>query len=464
MKKKPDGDELRPEYDFSGGVRGKYARRYAEIDGIANSIPADWVAKSTRLSLTTRDLCVDALTISSHIGGLLSSQLRDISTTEISSVSSHLEGVFSRISEGALGINRLVESAGMLGRYDTVATSLIGQQSLLNPYVQIPSAIAATGAYLDTANALTSAIQVSTNQLANLDLVAYEAAMVRGMQVPNLPTAIISDSVLFGSLGRIADHMEINLSSASELLSTTLATSRITSEVISIGTAATLADYLNTTTTELSRLSSLGASVYSDLLSTQTIEPPSFLFAAPAIEPYAQIQATSVLVGVRDVDREAHSVASADARLDALGDDLEERLAEVSLDLVEAYQEGIAAIRSGNKGWIRHAGVSFRTMFEHLLLALAPNAALDEFFEDAEAQKQNGEYLRAARLAYVFRDVAVGSYARMAEHDIKLAEATFFPMNQVVHELDTPLTERQMKVLSRRIQGSVSVVLAAAGY
>jgi hypothetical protein len=34
MKKKPDKvsepDEIRPEYDFRGGVRGKYARRYAE--------------------------------------------------------------------------------------------------------------------------------------------------------------------------------------------------------------------------------------------------------------------------------------------------------------------------------------------------------------------------------------------------------------------------------------------------
>lgn len=30
MKKKSDGaDEMRAEYDFSGGVRGKYAERYA---------------------------------------------------------------------------------------------------------------------------------------------------------------------------------------------------------------------------------------------------------------------------------------------------------------------------------------------------------------------------------------------------------------------------------------------------
>jgi hypothetical protein len=28
--KKPDFDDLRPEYDFSAGVRGKYAKQYSE--------------------------------------------------------------------------------------------------------------------------------------------------------------------------------------------------------------------------------------------------------------------------------------------------------------------------------------------------------------------------------------------------------------------------------------------------
>ena len=30
MKQKPDKDEMRPEYDFSGGVRGKHHRAYRE--------------------------------------------------------------------------------------------------------------------------------------------------------------------------------------------------------------------------------------------------------------------------------------------------------------------------------------------------------------------------------------------------------------------------------------------------
>ena len=37
MKSKSDKDELRPEYDFArlpGGVRGKYARRYASASNV----------------------------------------------------------------------------------------------------------------------------------------------------------------------------------------------------------------------------------------------------------------------------------------------------------------------------------------------------------------------------------------------------------------------------------------------
>ncbi|MGB5809887.1 MAG: hypothetical protein WBG86_05105 [Polyangiales bacterium] len=30
MSKKPENDEMRAEYDFSEGIRGKYAKRFAE--------------------------------------------------------------------------------------------------------------------------------------------------------------------------------------------------------------------------------------------------------------------------------------------------------------------------------------------------------------------------------------------------------------------------------------------------
>jgi hypothetical protein len=35
-----DTDEMRPEYDFSGGVRGKYAERYADTQATLREIRA----------------------------------------------------------------------------------------------------------------------------------------------------------------------------------------------------------------------------------------------------------------------------------------------------------------------------------------------------------------------------------------------------------------------------------------
>ena len=103
-------------------------------------------------------------------------------------------------------------------------------------------------------------------------------------------------------------------------------------------------------------------------------------------------------------------------------------------------------------------------MFDHLLRQLAPDTSLHSFFDDPSKEMADGEFRRNARLRYIFRDVGTGSYAKMAEQDIKIAEATFFPSNAVVHELGSALSEHQMRVLWRRIQGCVSVVLEAAGH
>ena len=47
-KQKRDGDEMRPEYDFSGGVRGKYAADFAH--GTNDVVLAPDVAKAFKTS------------------------------------------------------------------------------------------------------------------------------------------------------------------------------------------------------------------------------------------------------------------------------------------------------------------------------------------------------------------------------------------------------------------------------
>lgn len=454
-KRADDSDYLHPEYDFSGGVRGKYAHHFTEMGTSAYTIPSQWIAKSTEISGIAKNLCADAFAFSSNVTHLLSAHVPTIPAHQFSALT-------SKISAASLGLDRLITSAETLSRYDTIASSLLVQEVSVASYLQVPSAIAATTAYLDTASALSSAIRMETRQLALLDLSSSYVSKAPDVQWPALaPTTSV---INVNALRDLADRVKLNVSLFSNLMDTTLATSRATSEVFSLATSGVIKDYVSTAVTQLSELSNIGASVYTELASNWAIKPTSFLLSAPTIEPYAQIQATSVLVGIDDERRELQSVTSADAILDELGDELEERLSRVNPALAEAYGEGVEAIHSGRRGWIRHAGVSFRTMFDHLLNELGPSDALDDYLTDPESHKKDGEYPRSARLAYIFREVAVGSYTVMAEHDIKLAQATFFPANEIVHRLASPLTERQMKVLFRRIQGSVSVVLAAAGY
>ncbi len=260
----------------------------------------------------------------------------------------------------------------------------------------------------------------------------------------------------------LGDTLQTNVATFGHLADTSLASSRLSAEIFYQPLNA-LPSYLVDMGQEITSLYSQSAAVYDDLASSRVLDPHSLLFQAPTIEPYAAMQVAGVLAGIDEEKLDQCRLESTDTFLDELGDELVSRLRSVNPELAEVYSEGIAAIESGHKGWIRHAGVSFRTMFKHLLRELAPNSVLDSFFEDPEKEKLDGEYSRNAQLRYIFRDVATGSYEKMAEQDIKIAEATFFPSNEVVHKLKSPLSEKQMRVLWRRIQGTVSVVLEASG-
>ena len=53
----PHDDDMRPEYDFSGGVRGKYAERYAA--GVRLPEHASTTAGTTRVTITLDDDVLD---------------------------------------------------------------------------------------------------------------------------------------------------------------------------------------------------------------------------------------------------------------------------------------------------------------------------------------------------------------------------------------------------------------------
>ncbi len=67
VKRKRD-DELRPEYDFSKGVRGKYVARYSEGTNVVFLAPD--VAKVFRTSESVNQALRGLIEIAGSVGGL----------------------------------------------------------------------------------------------------------------------------------------------------------------------------------------------------------------------------------------------------------------------------------------------------------------------------------------------------------------------------------------------------------
>jgi Predicted pPIWI-associating nuclease len=183
-----------------------------------------------------------------------------------------------------------------------------------------------------------------------------------------------------------------------------------------------------------------------------------WIAAAPAVEPYSSARALAITSG-RDITVAIDT--DAESALTVATTDLELRLASIHRSLATAYRGAIGVLRDQKDDWQRQTAVSFRELVKHLVRLLAPNDALEGYFENSAEKKENGQFTRRSQLQYIFRNVAYGAYGLMAEKDIDIALATFFPINEAVHTLEAPLDDLQMEVLARRIEGCISVILAA---
>jgi hypothetical protein len=361
------------------------------------------------------------------------------------------------------------DASSILPRLDRFAAIVDTPSSLLLDNQK--SAFLSSDLVVDSVRSILSstAYMAATIRSANEHLCITNQGQIEGLRTDSLLTSLMKEaSISVHPLSKdnilmLGDRLKTDISTFNNLIDSSLSMSRLCAEVYAQPIKITT-DYLTDLNQSLTTLNSLSGRVYNDFIGLQSIDTSCFLFQAPIVEPYAAMRATAILAGVDDGTLDQLAVVGTDGLLDKLGDELVSRLETVNPELAQVYQEGITVIESGQHGWIRHAGVSFRTMFDHLLRHLGPDSDLRSFFKAPESEMVNGEFKRNARLRYIFREVATGSYAQMAEQDIKLAEATFFPSNDIVHRLSSPLSEKQMRVFFRRIQGSVSVVLEAAGY
>jgi len=397
---------------------------------------------------------------SKHITDITTMVNHNLEIGQINAISNTMPDLNKLYSESVNISSIMTRVENLTAIVDTPSSLLLNNQK--SAFLSSDLVIGSTGSILASAASMAATICSATGDLYT----TYKDKM-NILGEDTLSHLAISDQSLTYSLQNnlyaLGDKLQSNVSTFNSLIDTSLITSHLNAEIFTRPIeAANL--YMANVSQSFKTLNLLSAKVYDDLITSQSICADSFLFKAPTVEPYAAMRATSVLAGFNDETLDKLCIESTDTLLDELGDELELRLQNVSPELAGVYIESIEALKSGHRGWIRHAGVSLRTLFDHLLRRLAPDSDLSSFFEDTESNKIDGEFSRNARLRYIFREVATGSYSKMVEQDIKLAEATFFPSNDIVHKLSSPLSEKQMRVFFRRIQGSVSVVLEAAGY
>ena len=291
--------------------------------------------------------------------------------------------------------------------------------------------------------------------------------------LPSAVSAVQLNSALVASFQTAADAhrsnfaglqaaIEVQERAFRQLVGPSLATARL---------AAALESFLTPPFASL-RTATLGLSLAANNVHEQFARVPAvtdllppWLLQAPTLEPYLATRALAITehAGWEVLDRERDVEAESVIRI--MGDELEARLVAVGQEFLEPYQGAFSALQAQNPDWCRHASASVRELMDKLLARLAPDKDLRAHFPNPTSQQMKaGAFTRRAQLQLIFRGVAVEAYAKMAEKDIDLVLATFYPANDGVHTLIPALTEKQMWVFWRRIQGCLSTVLQAADY
>ena len=211
---------------------------------------------------------------------------------------------------------------------------------------------------------------------------------------------------------------------------------------------------------DLHQLSGLGYAVIDELARSPGAfnQPSSWILRAPVVLPYV---ASASVVALGDQHEASNwEFPQLDSELDGLADSIEQRLADVSRDLVAPYRGAVQALRAGGPDWQRHVGASVRMLIDALLDCLAPAHELELFFAGRADVKSKGVYTRRAQLLYIFREVDAPGYDQMVAKDVDMTLATFYPANQAVHSLVPNLSGKQGRVFLRRVEGCLLTLLA----
>lgn len=179
---------------------------------------------------------------------------------------------------------------------------------------------------------------------------------------------------------------------------------------------------------------------------------------APIAELYAASSTSAALVGV---SIEAPP-AMMEAQQETLTLQIEPALTRVDVGLIEAYRGAAGVIDRGGPDHVRHFAVSLRELLTHVIHQLAPDEELREWPEATPEDYHNGRPTRRLRLRYIFRDANSTTYTAFIDDDIERTIDMMDMLNADTHRLFTETDTSALRLVLRRVEGLLAILLEAA--
>ena len=191
--------------------------------------------------------------------------------------------------------------------------------------------------------------------------------------------------------------------------------------------------------------------------------PPAgaWLREAPGFEVFSASRAAAAAVGAPVEDEPSAAVE----RLDVAALRVEPLLARVNPELVRVYRGAAHAIQAKGPDSGRQLAISLRELLTHLLHHLAPDNALrvwDQARPEDPEDFANGRPTRRLRLRYIFRGLKGTAYEEFVSDDVGSAVELMQLLQGDTHRLERPLDPRSQRIVLRRVEGVLALLLEAA--
>jgi len=187
-------------------------------------------------------------------------------------------------------------------------------------------------------------------------------------------------------------------------------------------------------------------------------EQSAILREAPTIELYAASSAATALMSAEEIDEPSAVIE----RIATRAVQIAPALKRVDPGLIMMYTGAIAVIGRPGPDHPRHFAVSLRELLTHLLHKLAPDDDLRTWDGARPEDFPNGRPTRQLRLRYIFRDVQNSAYAKFIDDDICRTLELMDVLNGGTHRLVNAADGRSLRLMLRRVEGVLAIILEAA--